>query len=295
MPHVKRCSRDRTGKCIRVTHVRITKHLSIESWQGHAGFTRVNWLTRAYNTNTCRRWIKRCYNLDNALNYLSTQLLLSSARSMRSVNISDIWRWPGNKVLCFMGSPLRGQIDKLSFRRLVCGDWRTPAKNYNAFIVFLARRALTPNCAKKYGLKFTSSKLPETALVMELKKTVCRNFWRLFEGIAQYKFQLAETFRTVRERNLEHLSSPDLMPTDCFLKSLVFFVQNRHFSVRVENERSTNLPVLRMSYMLSWTLENRLSFRKDSPNMTVKKRKLRRGWRGKKVMFPFILIPSVHT
>lgn len=35
-----------------------------------------------------------------------------------------------------MGSPLRGQIDKLSFRRLVCGDWRTPAKNYNAFIVF---------------------------------------------------------------------------------------------------------------------------------------------------------------
>lgn len=37
-----------------------------------------------------------------------------------------------------MGSPLRGQIDKLSFRRLVCGDWRTPAKNYNAFVVFMA-------------------------------------------------------------------------------------------------------------------------------------------------------------
>lgn len=106
--------------------------------QGHAGFTRVNWFTRAFNSNTCRRWIKRCYNLDNALSYLSTQIQLSSARSMRRVNTSDIWQRPGNKVLCFMGSPLRGQIDKLSFRRLVCGDWRTPAKNYNAFIVFLA-------------------------------------------------------------------------------------------------------------------------------------------------------------
>ena len=51
---------------------------------------------------------------------------------------------------------------------------------------------------------------------------------------------------TVRERNHENLSLPDLMATDCFLKSLVFFVQNRHFSVRVENERSTNLP--RLSY-----------------------------------------------
>lgn len=84
--------------------------------------------------------------------------------------------------------------------------------------LILARRTLTPNCAKKYGLKFTSSKLPETAPVKELKKTVCRNFWRLFERIAQYKFQLAETFRTVRERNLEHLSPPDLMATDCFWK-----------------------------------------------------------------------------
>lgn len=79
--------------------------------------------------------------------------------------------------------------------------------------MILARRALTPNCAKKYELKFTSSKLPETEPVKELKKnglhelsTVCRNFWRFFERIAQYKFQLAETFRTVRERNLEHLS-----------------------------------------------------------------------------------------
>ena len=97
-----------------------------------------NWFTWAFNTNTCHRLIKRCYNLDNTLNYLSTQIQLNSARSRRRVNISDIWQWPGNKVLCFMGSPLRGQIDKLSFRRLVCGDWRTPAKNYNAFIVFLA-------------------------------------------------------------------------------------------------------------------------------------------------------------
>lgn len=37
-----------------------------------------------------------------------------------------------------MGSPLRGQIDKLSFLPLVRGDWRTPAKNYNAFVVFMA-------------------------------------------------------------------------------------------------------------------------------------------------------------
>ena len=88
--------------------------------------------------------------------------------------------------------------------------------------------------------------------------------------------------------------SPDLMATDCFVKSLVFFVQNRHFSVLVENE-STNLPVLRMSYTLSRTLENRLSLRKDSRTWQLRKEKLRRGWRGKKVMFPFMLIPSLHT
>lgn len=39
--------------------------------------------------------------------------------------------------------------------------------------MILARHALTPNCAKKYELKFTSSKLPETEPVKELKKTVC--------------------------------------------------------------------------------------------------------------------------
>lgn len=39
--------------------------------------------------------------------------------------------------------------------------------------MILARRALTPNCAKKYELKFTPSKLPETEPVKELKKTVC--------------------------------------------------------------------------------------------------------------------------
>lgn len=193
------------------------------------------------------------------------------------------------------------KIDKLSFRHLVCGDWRTPAKNYNAFIVFLdpmilARRTLTPNCAKKYGLKFTSSKLPETEPVKELKKTVCRNLWRLFERMAQYKFQLAETFRTVRERNLEHLSTPDFMATDCFLKSLVSLVQNRHFSVCVENERSTYLPVCYECYT-SFPERLRTDYLSEKIRRTWQLRKeiLRRGWRGKKVLFPFILIPSVHT
>ena len=59
VPHVEKWSRDRNGWCIRVTLVRITKHLSSESWQDHAGFTRVNWFTRPFNSNTCRRWIKR--------------------------------------------------------------------------------------------------------------------------------------------------------------------------------------------------------------------------------------------
>ena len=72
---------------------------------------------------------------------------------------------------------------------------------------FGSARPDTELCQKVWTeVYFVKTWLSETAPVKELKKTVCRNFWRLFERIAQYKFQLAETFRTVRERNLEHLS-----------------------------------------------------------------------------------------
>ena len=94
-----------------------------------------------------------------------------------------------------MGSPLRGQIDKLSFRRLVCGDWRTPAKNYNAFIVFWppdfgSAHPDTELCQKVwtevYFVKTTrdgTRKGTQENGLHELS-TVCKNFGRFFERIA---------------------------------------------------------------------------------------------------------------
>lgn len=209
-----------------------------------------------------------------------------SARSRRRVKISDIWQWPGNNVLCFMGSPLRGQIDKLSFLRLVCGDWRTPAKNYNAFVVFMAPWFwLGAPWHRIVPRSMNWSLLRQNYQRRNLWRNLKKRFARAVNSL-QELLTLFWTYSSVQipaGRNILDCSwkeswaslSPDLMATDCFVKSLVLFVQNRHFSVRVENE-STNLPVLRMSYMLSRTLENRLSLRKDSPNMTVEKRKTKK-------------------
>ena len=203
-----------------------------------------------------------------------------------------------------MGSPLREQIDKLSFRRLVCGDWRTPAKNYNAFIVFLAAwfwpgAPWHPIVPKSMDWSLLRQNYQRQHSERKLRKRFARavnglqELWTLFWTYSSVQIPAV---RSVRERNHEHLSPPDLTATDCFLKSLVFFVQNRNFSVRVENERSTNLPVLRMSYMLSRTLANRdYHPKKIRRTWQLRKEKLRRGWRGKKVMFPFMLILSVHT
>ena len=149
-------------------HSNHNKHLSSESGQSHAGFTRVNWFKwfSAFNTNNCRRWIKRCYNLDNALNYLSTQ----SNSAMRAAGVGltrHFWYLTvvENWSAVFHGKSFtrtnwQAIISKPCLQRLAddskelqCFYWIFGPK-------ILARRTLTPNCAKKYGLKFTPSNLP---------------------------------------------------------------------------------------------------------------------------------------